>query len=214
MMTIRTFQCNMLQENTYILHDDSLQAVIIDCGAFFPEEYKALAKYLNDNGLTPVHLLCTHGHLDHCFGIHRMYEDYGLKPEVHTADASLVSDLEGQARDLFGIDIPKGDTPMGQLLSDNDIITFGSHRLQVIHTPGHSPGGVVFYCQEESVAFSGDTLFRMSVGRSDLPGGSWPQLMKSLLHIMSLLPDDTRICPGHGPQTTIADEKRMNPYMR
>lgn len=214
MMTVRTFQCNMLQENTYILHDDSREAVIIDCGAFFAAEHQAIDAYLRDNRLTPIHLLCTHGHLDHCFGIHKIYETYGLKPEVHSDDVPLVSDLDGQARDFFGIDLPKTDTPIGRRLADGDVIGFGTHQLQVIHTPGHSPGGVFFYCKEEDVAFSGDTLFRMSVGRSDLTGGSWQQLISSLQHIMGILPEATTVYPGHGPATTIADEKRMNPYMR
>jgi len=213
MMTVKTFQCNMLQENTYILHDESGEAVVIDCGAYYPEERKAIVAYLRQNQLKPVHVLCTHGHLDHLFGNDTLYDEFALKPEVHAADESLASDLAGQARDIFGMYYSYATPPLGRLLGDGDLVGFGKHWLQVIHTPGHSPGGVVYYCAEEKTAFSGDTLFRMSVGRTDLKGGSWTDLMNSLREKLAALPAETVVYPGHGPKTTIADEMKMNPYL-
>lgn len=112
----------------------------------------------------------------------------------------------------IGMSYDRPSPPIGHLLSDGDDIGFGSHTLRVIHTPGHSPGGVLFYCETEHVVFTGDTLFRMSVGRTDLPGGSWPQLMKSLHDKVAPLPADTIAYPGHGPATRIGDETTMNPY--
>ena len=114
----------------------------------------------------------------------------------------------------IGIGYSRQSPPVGTLLADGDVITFGTHRLQVIHTPGHSLGGLCFYCAEEKVVFTGDTLFRMSVGRTDLPGGSWQELAQSLAATLAALPHDTMAYPGHGPRTLIADEVRMNPYLR
>ena len=99
-------------------------------------------------------------------------------------------------------------------IADGDTLTLGHHRLQVLHTPGHSPGSVVLWCQEEGVAFTGDTLFRMSVGRTDLPGGSFDDLCRSLQRLARLLPQETRLLTGHGPATLMSDELRYNPYLR
>lgn len=214
MIDVKTFQFNLLQENTYIVSDDTRQCVIIDCGAYFDGERSALLQYLTQKQLTPVRLLCTHGHLDHCFGNDTVHAAYGLCPEVHADDYFLVSDLAKQALDFFNVDYPRPTPPVGPFLQDGQLIPFGTHQLQVLHTPGHSPGGVLFYCAEEKVVFTGDTLFRMSVGRTDFDRSSWQQLLHSLRTVVSRLPDDTLVYSGHGPTTTIGDEKRMNPYMR
>jgi glyoxylase-like metal-dependent hydrolase (beta-lactamase superfamily II) len=214
MMTIKTFQCNMLQENAYVLSDDTNEAVIIDCGAYYDTERQAIVDYLLNQKLTPVHLLCTHGHFDHCFGNDTIFETFGLKPEVHADDEFLLRDLGEQVMNLFGSSYHRPTPPIGHFLSNNETIHFGNHQLQVLHTPGHTPGGVIFYCAEESVAFTGDTLFRMSVGRTDFERGSWKDLLNSLQTVVSKLPDKTTVYPGHGPITNIAEEKRSNPYMR
>lgn len=214
MISIKTIECNPLQENTYILHDETADAVVIDCGAMYDDERAAIVSYLRDNNLTLRHVLCTHGHLDHCFGNDTLHSEFGVLPEVHADDEYLASNLAQQALDFFGIAYDHPTPPIGRLLANGDSITFGSHTLQVLHTPGHTPGGVVFYCKEEGVVFSGDTLFRMSVGRTDFPRGSWADLMKSLTQVLAALPPATVVYPGHGPKTTIADEKQFNPYMR
>jgi glyoxylase-like metal-dependent hydrolase (beta-lactamase superfamily II) len=115
---------------------------------------------------------------------------------------------------LFGFDYPDPTPTVGHYLEDGERITFGNHSLQVLATPGHSPGSVVFYCKEEHVLFSGDTLFRMSIGRTDFDGGSYEQIVHSLREVLAVLPPDTKVYPGHGPETTIADEIRYNPYMK
>ncbi|MBR6320792.1 MAG: MBL fold metallo-hydrolase [Prevotella sp.] len=214
MINIRTFVCNMLQENCYIVSDDSGEAVVIDCGAFFEHERQAVVAHLRDQRLTLRHVLCTHGHFDHVFGNDTLYAEFGVKPEIHADDLFLVEDVGQQYRDLMDMGYSHPTPPVGTLLTDGATITFGHHRLSVIHTPGHSPGGVVFHCAEEHVAFTGDTLFRMSVGRTDLTRGSWEQLMQSLQQRVALLPADTTVYPGHGPITTIADEQQFNPYLR
>lgn len=213
MLNIKTFQVNPLQENCYIVSDESGECVIIDCGAYYDAEREAVANHIRQHHLSPVHLLCTHGHFDHTFGNDTIYALFGLMPEIHAADAPFIENLSDQCAAMnIGMSYDRPSPPIGHLLSDGDDIGFGSHTLRVIHTPGHSPGGVLFHCETEHVVFTGDTLFRMSVGRTDLPGGSWPQLMKSLHDKVAPLPADTIAYPGHGPATRIGDETTMNPY--
>lgn len=214
MMKIQRFECNMLAENCYILSDDSAECVIIDCGTYFTEERKALSDYIRNNHLKPVHLLCTHGHLDHVFGNEWIHAEFDLLPEIGRDDDYLITDLRKQARDIFGTEFPLQQLPIGRWLSDGDTITFGEHQLKAIATPGHTPGGMVFYCEEEKVAFSGDTLFRMSIGRTDFDRGSFEQMLASLQKLRRQLPRETTVFPGHGPVTNIGEEVQYNPYFK
>ena len=202
----------MLQENCYIISDETKECVICDCGAYYPAERAAIVDYIRDNGLTPVHLLSTHGHIDHNFGNNTIFDEFGLKPEVHKEDQHLMDMLAKQAETLVGITLDYAMPPVGKYFGDGDEITFGSHRLKVIETPGHSKGSVFFYCPEEAIALSGDTLFRNSIGRTDYLGGSMFQIIQSLRMICQL-PDNTVVYPGHGPQTTIGTELSSNPYL-
>lgn len=197
-----------------MVSDESRECVIIDCGAMFNEELAALDHYIADNQLKPLHLLATHGHLDHNFGNAHMFRKYGLKVEICVEDQELVERLPEQARDIFGIEIPADQPSAGRLLGNGDVITFGSHQLQVLQTPGHTHGSCLFYCAEEHTAFTGDTLFRMSIGRTDFAEGSWAEMEKSLRDVVAKLPKETIVLSGHGPQSTIADELRYNPYLR
>ena len=197
-----------------MVSDDSKECVIIDCGALYEEECEAIDNYLREQQLKPVHLLATHGHLDHNFGNAHLFQKYGLKVEICADDQQLVEHLPQQAAALFGMQISDDQPPVGTLLKQNDVISFGQHALHVIQTPGHSHGSCLFYCKEEKMVFSGDTLFRMSIGRTDFPEGSWQLMEQSLATIASTLPAETVIYPGHGPQSTMADELQYNPYMR
>jgi glyoxylase-like metal-dependent hydrolase (beta-lactamase superfamily II) len=213
MLNIKTFEVNPLQENCYVVSDDTNNCIIIDCGALYEEERHAIINYIKSNNLSPTHLLATHGHFDHNFGNDTIFEAFGLKPEIHADDAPLIADIAQQCNMMgMGLEYNRTTPPVGHLLSDGEIITFGTHSLKVIHTPGHSQGGVVFYCKEEKTLFTGDTLFRMSVGRTDLPGGSWSELMDSLEEKIAKLPSETVAYPGHGPKTLLHEEFRMNPY--
>ena len=213
-LNIKKFIVNPIQENMYVVSDDSLEAVIIDCGAFYPAERQAVVSYLQTSRLKPVHLLCTHGHLDHCFGNITIYQHYGLKAEVCADDEFLITQLSDQARGMFGFQLQDQEPPVGTYLTGGDTICFGTHTLSVIPTPGHTPGSCVFYCKEEAVAFTGDTLFRMSVGRTDFERGSYSDLMQSMQRLRELLPPETRLLAGHGPDTTMSAELRDNPYLR
>lgn len=211
MLTIKTFTCNMLQENCYVVNDESGECMIVDCGAFFPEESEAIFQYIEENGLKPVHSVLTHGHLDHIFGVKAIYDKYGLRPIIHSRDEKTYKDVNESAKQ-FGIDINLDMPPILRFVKDGDTITIGNTSFKVIETPGHSGGSVFYYCAEENVTFSGDTLFRGSIGRTDLPGGSMFQIIQSL-RMITQLPDDTRVFSGHGAETTIGYELATNMYL-
>lgn len=201
----------MLQENTYVVSDETGDCVVIDCGALFDNEREAIVSFIKDNWLTLRHVLCTHGHLDHCFGNDTLYDTFGIQPELHAEDEFLAKDLAKQATDLLSMPYNRPTPPIGRFLADGDTVSFGTHQFIVLHTPGHTPGGICFYCQEEKVVFTGDTLFRMTVGRTDLERGSWEALLNSLRNVLAKLPDDTTVYCGHGSQTSIGQEKLTNP---
>ena len=214
MFNIQRIECNPLQENCYLVSDETKECVIIDCGAYYEEEHEALQHYIDSNQLKPIHLLATHAHLDHNFGAVRLYHQYGLKVEICEEDKELLEHLPEQAKTLFGMTISEERPQVGRLLKDGDTITFGNHTLQVLQTPGHTHGSCLFYCEEEHTAFTGDTLFRMSIGRTDFAEGSWAEMDNSLKNVISKLPKETVVLSGHGPQSTIADELQYNPYLR
>jgi len=213
-MNIKRFMCNPLQENCYVVSDDSQECVIIDCGAFYQNEKEAISDYITENRLKPVHLIATHGHLDHNFGNADIFSKYGLKVEVCSEDDYLIEHLPEQGLNMFGMQISEDQPAVGRWLKDGDTIQFGNHTLTVLQTPGHTPGSALLYCQQEYTVFSGDTLFRMSIGRTDFDGGSWSQMEQSLRNVVARLPKETIVLSGHGPQSTIADELMYNPYLR
>ena len=214
MLNIQRFVCNMFQENCYVVSDDTKECVIIDCGAFYEEEKKAITDYIKDNGLQPKHLLCTHGHVDHNFGNKFILDTFGLRPEVSKHDMPLMERLGSQAMAFIGADCGNDFPAPGKHIDDGDTVTFGNHSLRVIGTPGHSPGSIFLYCEEEGVAFSGDTLFQMSIGRTDLELGDYDEIINSLQLVGSRLPADTAVLPGHGGRTTMGFETGHNPYFK
>ncbi len=213
-MNIKRFMCNPLQENCYVVSDETKECVIIDCGAFYQEEKDAISTYIRDNELKPVHLIATHGHLDHNFGNAYIFHEYNLKVEVCSEDDFLIEFLAKQATDLFGIQIEEEQAKVGKWLKEGDLISFGNHILKVIQTPGHTPGSALLYCEKENTVFTGDTLFRMSIGRTDFDGGSWQQMENSLKNVVAKLPKETIVLSGHGPQSTMDEELKYNPYLR
>jgi len=213
MLTIKTFPFNLLQENTYVVSDETRDCVIIDCGAYYDDERKAITDYISSQGLKPCRLLATHGHWDHNLGIDTIYQTYGLQVEAAKEDEFIITDIPRNFQSIIGAPLRREYPAVGRFFDDDEIIRFGTHELQILKTPGHSPGSVVFFCQQEHIAFTGDTLFRMSVGRTDFQGGSHEALMDSLHNVLAKLPPETVILPGHGPQSTISEEMKYNPYM-
>ena len=213
-MKIKYFANNPFQENTYIVWDEhSHDGAMVDCGVLFNAEQEAVAQYIADNGIRITHLLNTHLHLDHCFGNHWAAECYCIKPEAHEADAPYIANFNAQLRS-FGLDPDIAPAePIGAFLRDGDVVAVGNLAFEVIHTPGHTPGGVCYYCKTEKIVLTGDTLFAGSVGRADLEGGSYSDLIRSIKNKLMSLPDDVRVYCGHGPYTTIGDERRNNPFL-
>lgn len=214
MLTITRFVLNPFQENSFLLYDESsCEAMFVDPGIYYPEEKKAVDKFLIDHTLHLTQIVNTHLHLDHCFGINYLKEKYKVTLAAGSADASLGLSLPVQCR-RFGIkDCDKGVT-IDRELHDGDVIRLGDNKLTVIHVPGHSPGGIALYCEAQKFVIAGDSLFRGSIGRTDLEGGDHATLIKAIRTGLMSLPDDTRILPGHGEFTTVGYERQHNPFIQ
>ena len=212
-MKIKKFEFNMFPVNCYVLSDHSGEAVVIDAGCFYPEEKQMLKDYLSDNNLTLKHVLCTHLHLDHVFGNPFLFQGYGLRPEGGQQYEFWLDQATAMARS-FGFLYGEKQPALGRYICNGDIISFGETQLKVIHVPGHSPGSMVFYCEEASCVFVGDVLFNGSIGRADLKGGDFDELREGICNHLFTLPDETRVYSGHGPSTSIGYEKKNNPFFR
>ena len=214
MVKIEKFLGNEYEECSYVMFDETREAVIIDCGVLIPRKRKDLLDFIEQNRLQPVRLLLTHAHHDHVYGNDLIHDRYGLLPEVHEDDRVLMTrQLPRRIAELHK-DYPY-DIPMPEhYLTDGETITFGTHRLQVIHVPGHSPGSVVFYCAEEGIAFTGDTLMKSWIGNTELMFSSPEDMYASLKYLVQLLPDDTVIYPGHYGKGIMADVKAKNEQLK
>ena len=211
-MKYQSFTFNPVQENTYLLWDEqTLEAAIVDTGAWDRQEEQSLAGSIEALGLKLKYVLQTHAHFDHTFGLPFVHRTYGLKPIFHKDEADVYRQMPSMAA-RFGLNMGGGMPPIGQLLSDGDELLLGTTAVRLIHTPGHTPGSSVFYIPDAGLLFSGDTLFRESIGRTDLPGGSYEDELDSIKNKLFCLPDDTEVLTGHGPSTTIGWEKQNNPY--
>ena len=212
-MKIKQIQNNPFQENTYVVWDEAtMEAAIIDCGALFPQEEERIDAFVSDNNLKVKYILNTHLHLDHCFGNAWAAERYGILPMAHKDDETLLARMGEQAR-MFGLPFEVRTEKLGGYLKDGDVLMLGKHEIKVIHTPGHSRGGLCFYISSAGWLISGDSLFEGSIGRTDLEGGSYATLIKSITECLMTLPNETVVYPGHGPYTTIGDEKNNNPFL-
>lgn len=202
---------NPWQENTVILYDRTGEAVIIDCGCFSKEECGTLKLFLSEKGLKPVALLNTHLHIDHILGNHFVKDTYGLSTQASEDDDFLIQDAVQYAA-MLGITGITQPPAVGKFLKDGDTVKFGESELKVIAVAGHSPGGICFYSEKDKLLIAGDVLFAGSVGRSDLPGGDGRRLIQDIRTKLFTLPEDVRVISGHGPSTTIGNEKRHNPF--
>lgn len=211
-MKYKIFVNNLWQENTIILFDETGKAAIIDCGCFTKEEEQKVQKFLLEQKLTPVVLLNTHLHPDHIFGNRFIKETYGLSAKASADDAFLIENAVEFAA-MLGLRGVNPPPPVGEYLTGADRVRFGHSELQVISVRGHSPGGLCFYSEEARLLLSGDVLFAGSIGRSDLPGGDGEILVKDIRQKLFTLPDDVIVIPGHGPLTTIGEEKKYNPFL-
>lgn len=212
MITIKTLPFNPFSENTYVLSDETGECIIIDPGCFDSEEEQVLKAYIDQNQLRPVKLLNTHCHVDHVLGNYFVADTWKLGLEMHREDLPVLASFEKVCK-MYGL--PGGPQPEPAVfLEEGQQIKFGNSVLEILFTPGHAPGHIVFYQPAEKFLIGGDVLFQGSIGRTDLPGGDFDTLEKSIREKLYLLPDDITVYPGHGPTTTIGFEKRNNPFVR
>ena len=210
-MKIKIFQFNQVCVNTYLISDETNEAAIIDCGASYEREYKQLTDYITENNLNLKLLLNTHLHFDHVLGNQFIYEKYGLKPQYNEREDAMPSLMTQSA--AFGLSLNYEPVKAEHFIESGDIIRFGNTSLKALLTPGHSPGGLSFYSEENKCVFTGDTLFKYDIGRTDLWGGDEKTLLNAIRTQLISLPDETIVYPGHGPASTIKDEKQNNPYI-
>jgi len=199
-----------LDVNTYILADSSGDCAIIDCGCFDPDEFSRLEELVSNKNLKPVLLLNTHCHLDHIFGNRFMMEKYSLGSYCHREDEYNRENAVKQAA-FFGLVMEAPPAPSG-FISDCQRITFGETELEALLVPGHTRGSLAYYSRIDSVVFTGDALFSGSIGRTDLPGGDFETLLKSIRTRLFTLPPETNVYPGHGEMTSIKAELKSNPF--
>ena len=211
-MKIARLIFNPIQENTYIIWDDTLEAAVIDAGNMNERENEILAKFIADNGLKPKYALNTHGHFDHLLGVDFLREKYGAQLAMSSKDEFLLKGASVSA-ELFGVKADALPEAIDVDLEGKESIKFGNTELKIIPTPGHTPGHVAFFEPESKVLFTGDTLFRESIGRTDLPGGDYSWIMRSIIENILPLGDDVKIYPGHGETSDIGHESMYNPFV-
>ena len=205
-MILNTFVEPPLENNNYLLLDkDKKEALLIDCSHFD----KHIIETLNENDCELKYILLTHAHFDHVMGVEATVKETGAKVVLNTADELLLKDLNSFT---FMLGLPSVDVPIVDIFTtDNNEIEFAGKIIKVIHTPGHTKGGVGYLIDNN--LFSGDTLFKESIGRTDLEGSSFKDIEKSIKSKLFTFPDDTVVYPGHGPSTTIGHEKKYNRYI-
>jgi hydroxyacylglutathione hydrolase len=211
MLKLQSFTFNVFSENTYVLYSESGDSIIIDPGCSNRFEEAELVKFIEDKKLKPVLLLNTHCHIDHILGNRFVVDKYSVPFRTSIFELQNLRAADVYA-DQFGVASPKSPEPEAYL-KERDTIKLGSSILKVFFTPGHSPGHLSFYCSEQNFILSGDVLFRESIGRTDLPGGDYKTLIKSIKEKLFVLEDDVEVYSGHGPKTTIGYERKHNPFL-
>ena len=211
MIKIHQLTFGPFSENTYLLANEEDEAIIVDPGMYYPKENSKMFDYLNAQGLKPVRLILTHAHLDHVFGVNWISNTYGLVPEVHIDDQFIYNSAVATAMN-YGLAMEKLVEPtIG--LDDGSQFTFGNSVISIFQAPGHSPGSVCFYVKEENALIGGDVIFQGSIGRTDLPCGDFDTLINAIKTKVLVLPDETIIYSGHGPITTVGQERISNPFL-
>lgn len=206
-MKVIAMEVGSLGTNCYIAYcEQTRKAVVVDPGGNASEIIAAIKQ----TNLTVEYIINTHGHADHILANRQIKDATGAPLLIHASDANMLNNDQQNLSAYLGGGL--NGCPADQLLAEGDIITVGTMSLAVIHTPGHTPGGICL--RAGNVLFSGDTLFAASIGRTDFPGGSYRQLIKSIKEKLLILPDEIRVLPGHGPETSIGYERRMNPFIK
>jgi hydroxyacylglutathione hydrolase len=211
MVKVEKFIVNPLQENTYVVSDETGECILVDPGFYFEEEQDEIREYLSNNNLKPVYIANTHCHFDHIMGVEFIRKIYNIPFIAHRADAFWVERAVDQGQ-MFGFDIERVQAP-DSFFEEGDEMKFGNSSFRIIHVPGHSPGHTVFYFESNNFLIAGDVLFYGSIGRTDLPGGNYQELISNINNKILQLPGETKVYCGHGPETTIKNEKTFNPFL-
>jgi hydroxyacylglutathione hydrolase len=212
MLTVQPFTFNPVQENTYVVYNENKQCCIIDPGCYFASEEQEIKDFIQQNALQPLYLLNTHCHLDHIFGNKFISKQYNLPLYLHEQEKPVL-DYGPASGQMWQMPFDNYDGEL-KFIAEGDLIHIGEDELQVLYTPGHSPGSVSYYCAADKFVISGDVLFEGSVGRTDLPAGDFNVLEQSIKIKLYTLPEDVIVYPGHGDSTTIGDEMKSNPFVK
>jgi glyoxylase-like metal-dependent hydrolase (beta-lactamase superfamily II) len=211
MLKIKSFVFSPIQENTYLIYNEFNDCIIIDPGCYFPHEKDELAAFITQSGLKPQMLLNTHCHLDHVFGNKFVAEKYKLTLQLHEKE-KLLLDYAPTSGLMYDLPFDNYAGPY-IYLKEGDTVKLSEDELKVVEAPGHSPGHICFYCEKQHFIISGDVLFNRSIGRTDLPGGNHQILIKNIKEKLFVLPEQTIVYSGHGPETNIGDEMKYNPFL-
>jgi len=211
MLQIKTFTFNPFSENTYVLFDETKEATIFDPGCFEKKEKETLANFIQAEGLKVTQLVNTHCHIDHVLGNAFVKNTYKVPFLIHRNEVQVLKSVKVYAPNygFAGYQEAEPDT----FIDEKQKLTIGNQTLDILFVPGHAPGHLVFYHQPTGICIAGDTLFQGSIGRTDLPGGDHQTLLSSIKREMFNLPEETTVYPGHGPATSIGEEKENNPFV-
>lgn len=212
MISIKSFVFSPISENTYVLYDETKEAVIIDPGCLSQEEKSSLKAFIDENDLKVTALLQTHAHLDHVFGSNYVKRTFNVKMYMHKLEMPILADVESRCK-LWGI---PGYEPVeaDEFIDEGEKIKFGNSELEVLFVPGHAPGHLAFVSHKDNFIIGGDCLFHRSIGRTDFPGCSLEVLLNSIKTKFFTLPDHYVVYAGHMQATLIGEEKRFNPFLK
>ncbi|MFP4365711.1 MAG: MBL fold metallo-hydrolase [Bacteroidales bacterium] len=211
MIKVQKFIFNPFQENSYLLYDESGECILVDMGSYTVDEKKEVLYFIENNRLEPVKIVNTHCHVDHILGNSFFKNKFNARTAAHAGDESLLGNAVEHG-EMFGFEVEE-PPPLDEYLEEGKRLSFGTSFLDVFHVPGHSPGSVALYSPEDAFVLAGDVLFSGSIGRTDLPGGDYETLIKSIREKLFVLPPEVVVYCGHGPETTIGDEKESNPFL-
>ncbi len=213
MLNIQKFVFNPFSENTFVLWDDeSLECMIIDPGCSDISEENELFDFIKSKNLKPKYLINTHCHIDHILGVNSVLNKFKVKYLAPEKDLPLLERAVSQA-EMFGLYIDEIKKP-NEYLSEENELQLGNENIKCLFTPGHTPGEYCLYSESNKICITGDVLFQQSIGRTDLWGGNYNQLLDSIKTKLLSLPDDVTIYPGHGNESTIGEEKILNPFLK
>ena len=212
MITTKHFVFNELEENAFVLFDETRECVIVDPGCNSPKQCGKLEDFITGQLLKPVYIVNTHGHFDHIFGNAWAKDVFQCPLLIHKDDLALLEQADKHAG-IFGFHINKSPLP-DRYLNPGETLYFGRSALEILHVPGHSPGSIALYSRDDNLLICGDVLFNGSIGRTDLPGGDYNLLIRGIREKLMALPRETIVWPGHGPGTTIGHEYDTNPFLR